>query len=159
MSTKNFSATITSRYGEPDKAVFHKVMDLVKKNNIAKSRAQLLLVKRGLEHTNNPEPLIREKVVYRDRVVEKPVEKVVYKDRPDTHIRDSMSIEHLEGDPKSEQHPSGDKLMTRDKASPSQDALEVKKSPTHNNIAGWIGLGSLLALAFGPVVYHWLTKS
>ena len=55
MSTKNFSATITTRYGEPEKDIYRQVIDLVKKNSIAKSRAQLLLVERGLQHTHNPE--------------------------------------------------------------------------------------------------------
>ena len=137
MSTKKFSATITTRYGLPEKNIYEQVIDLVKKESIAKSRAQLLLVERGLQHRHNPEPIIKEKVVYRDRVKEVPVEKVVYRDRPkqDEHIQEHVGTEeHIQGDlPKSGQHPSADKLMTQDKADPPVTALEEKKS------ANWVG--------------------
>lgn len=137
MSTKKFSATITTRYGQPEKNIYEQVIELVKKNNLPKSRAQLLLVERGLQHTQNPEPIIKEKVVYRDRVKEVPVEKVVYRDRPkqDKHIQEHVGTEeHIQGDPlKSGQHPSADKLMTQDKAGPPVTALEEKKS------ANWVG--------------------
>ncbi|GAI16109.1 unnamed protein product, partial [marine sediment metagenome] len=56
MSTKNFDERITTRYGKREKNIYEQVIELVKKNNIAKSRAQLLLVERGLQHIQNPEP-------------------------------------------------------------------------------------------------------
>ena len=59
MSTKSWDERITTRYTEPEKDVYEKVIDLVKKNSIPKSTAQLLLVKRGLQHTQNPEPLVK----------------------------------------------------------------------------------------------------
>lgn len=90
MSTKKFDERITTRYGQKDESTFRNVMHLVEKNNLPKSTAQLLLIQRGLTHTNNPGPLTKEveKKVYVDRPVEKKVyvdravEKVVYKDRP-----------------------------------------------------------------------------
>lgn len=143
MSTKNFDERITTRYGKREKNIYEQVIDLVKKNNIAKSRAQLLLVERGLQHTENPEPLIKEKVVYRDRIKEVPkvVEKVVYKSPPQEHI----SIEeHIQGDPpKTEQRYSGDKLATQDKADPPVTALEEKKSPQKKGANGWAIAGGV----------------
>ncbi len=146
MSTKNFSATITSRYGELEKNVYDQVIELVKKNNIAKSRAQLLLVERGLQHTQNPKPLI--KTVIKEVPVEKIVEKVVYRDPPkqDEHIQEHVGLEeHIQGDPpNSGQHPSADKLMTQDKADPPVTALGEKKSATkENGISGWKIAGGL----------------
>lgn len=148
MSTKNFDERITTRYGKREKNIYEQVIELVKKNSIAKSRAQLLLVERGLQHIQNPEPLIKEKVVYRDRVKEVPVEKVVYRDRPkqDEHVQEHVGIEeHIQGDPpKSGQHPSADKLMTQDKAGPPVTALGEKKSATkENGISGWKIAGGL----------------
>ena len=129
MSTK-FRETITTRYGEPEKDVYYKVIEMVKNNGLPKSRAQLLLVKRGLEHTENPKPLVK------TVIKEVPVEKVVYRDRPkqDEHIQEHVGIEeHIQGDPpKSGQHLSADKLMTQDKAGPPVKALEEKKS------ANWV---------------------
>jgi len=146
MSTKHFDERITSRYGEREKELYRQVIDLVKKNNLAKSRAQLLLVERGLQHTQNPEPII--KTVIKEVPVEKIVEKVVYRDPPrqDEHIQEHVAIEeHIQGDPpKSGQHPSADKLMTQDKAGPPVTALEEKKSATkENGISGWKVAGSL----------------
>jgi len=79
MSTKSFSETITTRYNKEHQKVYNEVMDIVNKDSVTKSTAQLLLVERGLVHTNNPEPLIKEveKKVYVDR----PIEKVVYRDK------------------------------------------------------------------------------
>lgn len=137
MSTKSFDERITTRYGKPEKEIYEKVMEIVQKQRLPKSRAQFLLVERGLQHTENPGPLVKEKVVYRDRIKEVPVEKVVYRDRPkqDEHVQEHVGIEeHIQGDPpKSGQHPSADKLMTQDKADPPVTALEEKKS------ANWVG--------------------
>lgn len=176
MSTKLFSGTITTRYGEPDKDIYQQVIDLVKKERIAKSRAQLLLVKRGLAHMGNPEPLIKEKVVYRDREVpvEKIVEKVVYKSPPKVdkptqeHVAmdDHITDEYIGGDTKSEQRRFGDKPTTQDKAvSPPNTALDIEKSPKagldgkkDKGIGGWIALGGFLTVIFAPMVYRWFTK-
>lgn len=142
MSTKHFDERITSRYGEREKDIYQQVIDLVKKNNIAKSRAQLLLVERGLQHTQNPEPII--KTVVKEVPVEKIVKEIVYRDPPKVDkstsqkhlgIQEHVGIEeHIQGGPpKSGQHPSADKLMTQDKAGPPVTALEEKKS------ANWVG--------------------
>jgi len=152
MSTKNFSGTITTRYGEPEKDIYRQVIDLVKKNNIAKSRAQLLLVERGLQHTQNPEPLV--KTVIKEVPVEKIVEKVVYKsppkvDKSTPHIQEHVSIdEHTKGDLQNTgQRASADKLTTRDKADPPSSsgiALKEKKSASEKNgISGWSIAGGL----------------
>ena len=174
---RNFGATITTRYGLPEKNIYEQVIDLVKKENLAKSRAQLLLVKRGLEHMHNPEPLIK------TVIKEVPVEKIktvikevpVYKSPPkvDTtpHTEEHVSIEEhitdesIGGGHKTGQHLSGDTLMTQDKADPpNKEALEAKKSPEgvsgeeKKGIGGWIALGGFLALVVGPLVYSWWTK-
>jgi len=170
---RNFEATITTRYGLPEKDIYRQVIDLVKKNNLAKSRAQLLLVERGLQHTHNPGPLV--KTVIKEVPVEKIVEKVVYKsppkvDKSTSHIQEHVSIdehitdESIGGDQRSGQYPSGETLMTQDRAgSPNKEALEAKNSPGDNpgkgsNVGGWIALGGFLALILGPVVYSWFTK-
>jgi len=170
MSTKHLDERITTRYGEPEKDIYRQVIDLVKKNSIAKSRAQLLLVKRGLAHMGNPEPLIKEKVVYRDREVpvekiktvikEMPVEKVVYRSPPKVdkptqeHVAmdDHITDEYIGGDHEFEQRPSGDIRTTQDKAVSSPNtALDVKKSPKADSngnlgwkIAGGLGVASVL---------------
>jgi len=176
--SKLFSGTITTRYGEPDKQAYQQVIDLVEKEKIAKSRAQLLLVKRGLAHPGNPGPLVKEKVVYRDKVkevpIEKiktvikevPVEKIVYRDKIES-TREHVAMDNIGVGNTSEQRRSGDKPTTRDKAvsTPSNTALEVTKSPEpdvhENNGIGWkigAGLGVLGILAVVGIkiwqVYH-----
>ena len=172
MSTKLFSGTITTRYGEPEKDIYQQVIDLVQKERIAKSRAQLLLVKRGLQHTQNPEPLVK--------TVKEVVEKIVPKDRypyckdcagkpkvdestpqKQLGIQEHVSIDepitdgHIGGDTEFEQRPSGDIRTTQDKAvSPPDTALDVKKSPKANSdgkkggsgwaIAGGVGIVGLI---------------
>ena len=155
---KEIPTVLGLRYGPKDIEDLYKVIELAKKNSLSKSEAGKRLVNRGLTHTDNPEPIVKEKVIYKDR----PVEKIVYRDRPkqDEHIQ-----EHVGGDNQTGQHLSGDILMTRDKADPPNNtALGLKKSPKKDspdkgsNLGGWIALGGFLALIFGPVVYSWLTK-
>jgi len=184
MSTKRFSENITTRYGLAEKDIYQQVIDLVEKERIAKSRAQLLLVERGLKHVSNPEPLVKEKVVYRDRKVpvekiktvikEVPVEKIVYRDPPkvDKSTREHVAMDdhitdgHIRGDTEFEQRPSADIRTSQDKAvSPLNTALDIEKSAKAdsddkkgNGIGGWIALGGFLALIFGPLVYSWVKK-
>lgn len=163
--SRNFEATVTTRYALSDKSTYEQLMDLVKKENLPKSRAQLLLVERGLQHTNNPEPLIKEKVVYKDTpAIEKVVykDRIVYKDRPkEEHIKEHLTNELVGGNDKG-QRASADKLTTRDKADPpssSSKALKEKKSAKEGNgIGGWIALGGFLTVIFAPMVYRWFTK-
>ena len=177
MSIKTWDERITTRYTEPEKDVYEKVIELVKKNSIPKSTAQLLLVKRGLQHTQNPEPLV--KTVIKEVPVEKIVEKVVYKSPPKVdksrgHIHEHVSIEEhitdesIGGDHKAGQHPSGETLMTQDKAdSPNKEALEAKNSPElvsseeKQGISGWkvaggLGIAGVIALIGYKIwqVYH-----
>lgn len=115
-------AVLGLRYGPKDIKEYDRVIQLAKENDLSKSAAGKLLVNRGLTHTDNPEPLVKkvekpmyrdrypqcrscdgkskEKIIYKDRIVEKPiekvVEKVVYRDKPNGHIKDSG--EHLKVD-------------------------------------------------------------
>lgn len=150
---RNFNATITTRYGVPEKSTYEKVMEIVKKERIAKSRAQLLLVQRGLHHTDNPEPLVKEKVVYKDRPVEKVVnkviEKVVYRDKPAVN---HVTQEHIGGSDTG-QRPSAGKLTTQGKADPpSNTALKEKKPVNSLDWVGWLGLAAVLGVVW------WFTK-
>ena len=146
MSTKRFSENITTRYGLPEKDIYQQVIDLVKKENLAKSRAQLLLVKRGLEHMHNPEPLIK------TVIKEVPVEKIktvikevpVYKSPPKVdkstqeHVAmdDHITDEYIGGDTKSEQRRFGDKPTTQDKAvSPPEYSFGYREIPKSR--LGW----------------------
>ena len=160
MSTKLFSGTITTRYGEPDKDIYQQVIDLVEKERIAKSRAQLLLVKRGLAHMGNPEPLVKEKVVYRDTPA-KTIEKVVYKDKIVYRDKEGIPSKHLS----IQEHIGVDDHITEQPASKGQaqdsgqgkstpnTALGVKKSlKEEKGIGGWIALGLL-----GVGLFTWLT--
>jgi len=159
---KSFSATITTRYGLPEKNIYEQVIDLVKKENIARSRAQLLLVERGLQHTHNPEPLVKEKVVYKD--------KIVYRDRPEgKHLSPPEGIqEHITdeqiGGSNTGQRASGDNLTIRDKADPPHTALEEKKSPSDTtrdslNWVGWLGLSGVIGfIAYRVYQVYYLGK-
>lgn len=160
------------RYGPNDMGQYHKVIDLAKKEGLSNSETGKRLIGRGFKHMDNPGPLV--KVV--EKIKEVPVEKIktvikevpVYRDPPkvdkstqepvamDDHIVDEYIGEGVQ----SQQHLSGDKLMTGDKAEPSPNtALDIKKSPNDegSNIGGWIALSGFLALIFGPMVYRWLT--
>lgn len=138
---KNFRATITTRYGKPEQTIYEKVIEMVKKEGIAKSRAQLLLVERGLYHMDNPEPLVKEKVVYRDRpAVNKGTQ------------------EHIRGaDPNSQEGALSAKLTSGDKADPPSSpkgntALGEKKADTEGSGLGWLVLGAGIT---GVVLYFW----
>lgn len=171
MSTKKWDERITTRYTEPKRDIYEQVMALVKENGVPKSTAQLLLVERGLKHVSNPEPLIK------TVVKEVPVEKIktvikevpVYKSPPEVdkstgHIQEHVSIdehitdESIGGGQQAGQHPSGETLMTQDKADPpNKEALEAKNSPESvsseekKGISGWkvaggLGITGLIAL-------------
>lgn len=153
MSTKAFEERVTTRYNQVTKSTFDQLMDLVSKNSIPKSTAQLLLVQRGLQHTTNPEPLIKEKVVYKDRVVYKdkpPVDKVVHKSIPkEEHITEHLT--ELDGGIDTQLRPSGDKLSSGDKANPRL-ALDEKKSPSNSNVGAWVGGGILASIVIYGLV-------
>jgi len=173
MSTKHFDERITTRYGEPDKNIYQQVINLVKKERIAKSRAQLLLVQRGLAHMGNPEPLI--KTVIKEVPVEKirtvikevPVEVIkevpVYKSPPkvDKSTQEHVAMDdHIKGDLQNTgQRSSATKLATRDKADPpssSSIALKEKKvAKEKNGVSGWAVAGGLGLV--GLLIY-WLIK-
>jgi len=180
MSTKHFDERITTRYGEPDKDIYQQVIDLVEKERIAKSRAQLLLVQRGLAHMGNPKPLI--KTVVKEVPVEKirtvikevPVEVIkevpVYKNppkvdksTPQKHLGTQEHVamdDHIKGDLQNTgQRSSATKLATRDKADPpssSSIALKEKKvAKEKNGVSGWAVAGGLGLV--GLLIY-WLIK-
>jgi len=174
MST-NLRENITTRYGEQQRSIYEQVMALVTENSIPKSKAQLLLVKRGLQHTQNPEPLVKtvkevvEKVVPRDRYSY--CKDCTGKPKVDTSTQEPISLidhitdESIGGGHKTGQHLSGDTLMTQDEAdSPNKKASEAKKSPEgvsgeeKKGIGGWIALGGFLTVIFAPMVYRWCTR-
>jgi len=131
-------------YGEEMKD-YRRVKEIAKEHNVSLSKTGKLLINRGLTHTDNPEPLIKEKVVYQDRIIEKPVEKIVYKDK--IVYRDPPGKqEHLKGSKISRQLPSGDKLKTGDKTNSPSTVLEVKKSPVDGKSDGWIGEAIILGV-------------
>jgi len=150
-NTRKIDTRITTRYDYKHQDIFREVLKLVEQNNIPKSTAQLLLVERGLVHTNNPEPLVKEveKVVYRDRP---PVEKVVYRDRPkEEHITEHLSDELIGGKADKGQRPSDDKLTSPNKANPLL-ALDEKKSSNNSNVGSWIfGLGIAGVIIYGLI--------
>lgn len=126
-NTRKFSATVTTRYGIPEKDIYQQVIDLAKKNDLAKSRAQLLLVERGLVHTNNPEPLIKE------------VEKKVYVDRPGKTIEKKVYVPVLTPTPK-------DEHIKEPKPKEKKEDPKEEESSSNGSIWSWIfwiGVGSL----------------
>ena len=159
--TRKFEARVTTRYGISEKDIYKQVMDLAKKNDLAKSRAQLLLVERGLVHTNNPEPLIKEveKKVYVDRPVV--TEKKVYVDKP-VYI-DSSKTEHIidkelgQANTKGQRADDDSHEPNKAKSDPasSKIALEEEKSSNGSNVGSWIvGLGALGFLLYGVYKYY-----
>jgi len=169
-NTRKFNAMINSRYGLPEKDLYNKVVKLAEDNNIAKSRAQILLVEKGLGHKDNPHPLetkqwelkpkvvIKKEVVYRDKppvekVVIKEVEKIVYKDRPEQHITEHLSepISATE----TGLRPAGDQQSNRDVN--ASVAIDKKQSRNDSNVGGWIlGLGVLGVIVYGLIKsYTW----
>jgi len=153
---RNFGATITTRYGLPEKSIYEQVIDLVKKNNLSRSRTQLLLVKRGLQHTQNPEPLVKEKVVYKDKIVYRDPPKV---DKSTPHIQEHITDEQIgESHHNTGERASATKLTTRDRAdSPSSPdtALGEKKVAKEDSGLGWlvVGIAGIVGLTY------WLIKS
>lgn len=51
---QKFRVTITTRYTIVEKDTYEKVMELVRRTSIPKSKMQLILVKNGLKHLNGP---------------------------------------------------------------------------------------------------------
>lgn len=79
--TRVFSIRYT---GESQMKDYHKVEQLAKENKSCVSNIGRLLISRGLTHTDNPGPLIKEKGAHQDHQdrIEKPISKVVSKDKP-----------------------------------------------------------------------------
>jgi len=142
MSTRKWDERITTRYTEPERNIYEQVMALVKENNIPKSKAQLLLVERGLQHTQNPEPII--KTVVKEVPVEKIVKQIVYRDPP--KVDKSIPQEHIGVDDHITEQPAS-KGQAQDsgqgKSTPNT-ALGVKKSlAKKDGISGWSIAGGL----------------
>ena len=160
-NTRKINTTITTRYDKGHQDVFKSVLDLVNRNDISKSKAQLLLVERGLQHTQNPEPLIKEveKKVYVDRPVV--TEKKVYVDKP-VYI-DSSKTEHIidkelgQANTKGQRADDDSHEPNKAKSDPasSKIALEEEKSSNGSNVGSWIvGLGALGFLLYGVYKYY-----
>lgn len=166
-------ALLGLRYGPKDIVDYQKVMELVERNGLSKSGAGKRLIRRGLTRMDNPEPLVKEKIV------EVSVEKPVFRDRypyckdcrgqpeakPEAkhagetvqeHITDEPIQEHIAGDPpKTGQRPSGDMLTIQERADPPfNKALEKEKSPDKDTNWGGLITGiSLLAIGIGGLIY------
>ncbi len=142
MSIDNSGATITTRYRKDQMEVYQGVMDLIKEHtpNLSKSLAQFLLVERGLQHTQNPEPLTKEveKKVYVDRPG-KTVEKTVYVDRPGKTIEKKVYVPVVTPALK-------DEHIEVPKAKEKKENPKEEESSSNGSIWSWIfwiGVGSL----------------
>ncbi len=51
--TPSFRANITTRYGAAEKDTYDEVLALMKKMGVSRSRAQLILIRRGLKEKKN----------------------------------------------------------------------------------------------------------
>jgi hypothetical protein len=144
--------------------VYQGVMDLIKEHtpNLSKSLAQFLLVERGLQHTQNPEPLIKEveKKVYVDR----PVEKVVYRDRPKVidapketqKVHDEIIREMDKKDRTKTEHLT-DRIVDIPKPKEKkEDPKEEESSSDGSNVGKWVG-GTLLVGVVGYCLYKMFT--
>lgn len=176
MSTKNFDERITTRYGKPEKQIWEKVMEFVEKQRLPKSRAQYLLVERGLQHIGNPKPLVKEveKIVYQDRpvYVDKPIEKKVYVEKPLDKPFHATKPEPDRPKPKGqivdipmksdqtneeEQRASVDKLTTPNEVKPDPTSPKLtsgveKSTKNRKSNGGWIAAGILAAIV-GAGIY------
>ncbi len=159
-NTRKFNATITTRFDQPHKNLYEQTLKIIDDLGVSKSKGSMLLIERGVKHTNNPEPLVKEveKKVYVDRPG-KTIEKKVYVDRP-VYV-DSSKTEHII-DTKSDQankkgqRASDDKLTNpnKTKSGPpsSKVVLEEKKSSNDSNIGSWIvGLSVLGVVIYGLI--------
>lgn len=134
--------------GSKEMKSYNQVKELADENKLFMSGAGKLLINRGLQHTNNPEPLVKPE----PKVITKIVPQLVYVNRPD-------NTEHIGESQEPQQHLSGDKLMTGNKADLSPNALEVKKSPPEDREDFWAkvvlyGLGGSFIVY---KVYDWFT--
>lgn len=114
---RKFNATITGRFDEKHKKVYQDILDLVKRENISKSKGAVLLMERGLEHTNNPRPLID--------TPKNDVLKIHQKDTP----KEDIKVEHLTDTPK----------VDVSKDTQKDTPLSVKEDPSTMTESGWIG--------------------
>jgi len=136
-------AQIGLRYGPKDMDQYHKVREIAEEIKQSLSATGKLLVAKGIQHQDNPEPLVKEKVVYRDKPVV-------------NHVTE----EHIRGaDRNSQEGALSAKLTSGDKAdSPSSSkgntALGEKKADTEGSGLGWLGLG-ILAIAG---ITWWFTR-
>jgi len=88
---RNWNATITTRFDKPHEQLYKDTLKIISDLGVSKSKGSLLLIERGVRHTNNPRPLIKEveKKVYVDRPVEKKVYVPVLTPAPNTeHIQE-----------------------------------------------------------------------
>jgi len=162
-------AQIGLRYGPNDIGQYHKVIDLAKNQGLSNSETGKRLIGRGFKHMDNPGPLVKVVEKIKEVPVEKIVKEIVYRDPPKVDkstqepvaMEDHITDEYIGGGVQSQQHLSGDKLMTGDKAEPSPDtALDIKKSPNDEGInwGGWI-IGILaIAIPTSVAIYTRLTK-
>jgi len=144
-------AQIGLRYGPKDIDQYHRVRKIAEELKESLSGTGKLLIAKGIQHKDNPEPLVKEKVVYRDRPVVK--EKVVYRDKP---VVNQGTQEHIRGaDRNSQEGALSAKLTSGDKADPpssskANPALGEKKADTNDSGLGWL----LGGIAIAGAVYY-----
>lgn len=135
-------------YGDEMKD-YHRVVNIAKEEGLSLSKTGKLLVNKGLMHKDNPEPLVKIK------------EKVVYRDRPEEHIREHLSDIKLGQANEKGQRASDDRLTNPNKAksdlASSKVALEEKKSSSGEAVGKWIGGGILVSVIVGSLFYKWFT--
>jgi len=162
MPTKN-SKVLGIRLKMPK---YEQVGQEAEKRGLSLSKTGEQLIDSGFEHYYNCNNNSKEKVVYKDRVIEKPVyiekpiekivEKKVYIEKPkDKLLPHSVHIvdeEHYRGD---NLNPgsvlSGNMLTTRDRNDPPlkniSGAKEIPQNSKGSSVAGWVIGGSLLTLS------------
>lgn len=130
--TRKFNATITTRFDEPHKNLYEQTLKIINDLGVSKSKGSMLLIERGVKHTNNPEPLIKE------------VEKTVYVDRPGKTIEKKVYVPVLTPTPKDE-HIKEPKPKEK-----KEDPKEEEKSSNGSNVGSWIvGLSAVALIGLG----------
>jgi len=128
---------------------YYKVQAVAEEHKETMSTTGRVLIRRGLEHVNNPHPL------FGDPEAGSSVEPTRREEEQKVSAV-SSAVEHVRGE-QSQLRSSGDKLTTGNKADPSTGstpALVKKKSPEKDKSnAGWIILGIA-----GVGLFTWLVR-
>lgn len=134
---------------------YYKVEAVAKEHNETMSTTGRVLIRRGLDHRNNPHPL------FEDPKARSSVEPTIREEEQKVNTVNSSVVEPVSGE-QSQVSPSGAKLTPDDKADRSTDstlALDKKKAPEEDKSnAGWIILGIAGAGLFTWLIRRWTKK-